>query len=30
MELAHLPYRMATVEEHVSMRGLKRHGKKMA
>jgi len=28
MELAHLPYRKATYEDYVGLRGLKKHGKK--
>ena len=28
MELGHLPYRKATYEDYVGIRGLKRHGKK--
>jgi polyphosphate glucokinase len=28
MELAHLPYRKATYEDYVGIRGLKKHGKK--
>ncbi len=28
MELAHLPYKKATYEDYVGIRGLKQHGKK--
>lgn len=28
MELAHLPYKKATYEDYVGIRGLKKHGKK--